>query len=126
MESKDLFDKGLALRREIAGAALVDNAFAKADDFSLAMEELVTEFCWGGIWARPGLDRRSRSILNIGMLVAANKPEQLAGHLKAGLTNGLSKDEIKEILLQAAIYLGMPAGLSSFKIARQVFDEMGV
>ncbi|MCB1396654.1 MAG: carboxymuconolactone decarboxylase family protein [Rhodobacteraceae bacterium] len=126
MESKDLFDKGLTLRREVAGADLVDRAFANADDFSLAMEELVTEFCWGGIWARPGLDRRSRSILNIGMLVAANKPEQLAGHLKAGITNGLTKDEIKEILLQAAIYLGMPAGLSSFKIARQVFDEMGI
>ena len=111
------------MRREIAGADLVDKAFATADDFSRPMQELVTEACWGRIWTRPGLDRRSRSILNIGMLAAANRPDELAGHIKAGITNGLTKQEIQEMLLQVAVYLGMPAGLGAFRVARAVFDE---
>jgi 4-carboxymuconolactone decarboxylase len=119
----ELFDKGLAARREMVGEEAVDRAFASADDFSRPMQEMVTEFCWGGIWTRPGLDRRSRSLLNIGMLAAANRPDELAGHIRVGLKNGLTKEEIKECFLQVAIYLGMPAGLNCFKIATAVFAQ---
>lgn len=119
----ELFEKGLAARREMVGAEMVDRAFATADDFSRPMQELVTEFCWGAIWTRPGLDRRSRSILNLGMLAAANRPDELAGHIRVGLKNGLTKQEIQECFLQVAAYLGMPAGLNCFKVARAVFAE---
>lgn len=119
----ELFDKGLAARREMVGAEAVDRAFANADDFNRPMQDMVTELCWGGIWTRPGLDRRSRSLLNIGMLAAANRPDELAGHIRVGLRNGLTKDEIRECFLQIAIYLGMPAGLNGFKIASTVLAE---
>ncbi len=122
---KELFEKGLAVRREVAGEDLVETALRNADDFSMPMQELVTEFCWGEIWTRPGLDRRSRSILNLGMLAAANRPEELAGHIRGALTNGVTKAEIRECFLQVAVYLGMPAGLGCFKVARKVFDDMG-
>lgn len=122
--NKELFEKGLAVRREVVGDHAVDQSFANADDFSLPMQELVTEYCWGAIWTRPGLDRRSRSILNLGMLAAANRPKELAGHIRGALNNGLSKDEIREIFLQAAVYLGMPVGLGCFAVAREVFAEM--
>jgi 4-carboxymuconolactone decarboxylase len=88
------------------------------------MQEFVTEYCWGAVWTRPGIDLRSRSILNIGMLAAANRPDELAGHIKGALNNGLSKQEIQELLLQVSIYLGMPAGLAAFRVARKVFDDM--
>ena len=120
---KEAFETGLHLRREMTGAEFVEKAFAAADDFSRPMQELVTELAWGRIWSRTGLDRRSRSILNIGMLAAANRPDELAGHIKVGLTNGLTKSEIQEMLLQIAVYLGMPAGLGAFRVARAVFDE---
>ena len=122
-EMSELFEKGLAIRRELVGADAVERAFATADDFSRPMQELVTEVCWGAIWTRPGLDRRSRSILNLGMLAAANRPDELAGHIRVGLRNGLTKEEIRECFLQVAIYLGMPAGLNCFKIAKAVFAE---
>jgi 4-carboxymuconolactone decarboxylase len=124
--STELYDAGLALRREVVGRDAVDAALDAADDFSRPMQELVTEFCWGSIWTRPGIDRRSRSILNIGMLAAANRPDELAGHIKVGIANGLTKDEVQELLLQVAVYLGMPAGLGAFRVARRAFDEMGV
>lgn len=124
MENKELFEKGLQLRREVAGADLVMKAFDSADEFSLPMQELVTEYCWGAIWGRPGLDRRSRSILNIGMLAAANRPDELGGHIRGALTNGVTKDEIRECLLQAAVYLGVPSGLGAFRVAKKVFEEM--
>ena len=124
--NKELFEKGLAVRREVAGAKVVDQMLKNADDFSMPMQELVTEVCWGTIWTRPELDRRSRSILNLGMLAAANRPDELAGHIRGALTNGLTKDEIRECFLQVAIYLGMPAGLGCFRVARKVFDEMGI
>ena len=126
MTNRDLFEKGLALRREIIGADYVEKAFAGADDFTLPMQEMVTEHAWGAIWGRPGLDRRSRSILNIGMLAATGRSEELAGHIKAGIGNGLTKQEVQECLLQIAVYLGMPVGLGCFKIAKQVFDDMGL
>ena len=120
------FHKRMALRRELSGDRVVDDAFKDPDDFSVPMEELVTEFAFGAIWSRPGLDRRSRSILNIGMLAALNRPDALAGHIRTGLKNGLTKDEIRECLLQVAAYAGLPAGLASNQIARRVFAEAGI
>lgn len=122
--NRDLYEAGLAVRREVVGADVVERSLKGADDFTMPMQELVTEVCWGGIWTRPGLDRRSRSVLNLGMLAAANRPEELAGHIRGGLANGLTKAEIQECFLQAAIYLGMPAGLNCFKVAKAVFDEI--
>lgn len=120
----DLFEKGLAIRRELVGDDAVDKTFAAADEFTMPMQELVTAHCWGTIWTRGGLDRRSRSLLNIGMLAAANRPDELAGHIRVGLRNGLTKAEIQECFLQVAVYLGMPAGLGGFRIAKDVFDEI--
>ena len=123
MQSEN-FKKGLALRRELSGDRVVDEAFKDPDDFNVPMEELVTEFAFGAVWSRPGLDRRSRSILNIGMLAVLNRPEQLAGHILMGMKNGLTQSEIQECLLQVAGYAGMPAGLASFKVAKQVFADL--
>lgn len=120
----DLFEKGLAVRRELVGEEAVEKTFAAADDFTMPMQELVTAQCWGTIWTREGLDRRSRSLLNIGMLAAANRPDELAGHIRVGLRNGLTKTEIQECFLQVAVYLGMPAGLGGFRVAKAVFDEI--
>jgi 4-carboxymuconolactone decarboxylase len=126
VNSKETFERGLALRRELNGTELIDQIFRDADDFSLPMQEMVTEHAWGTVWARPELDRRSRSILNLGMLAAMNRPEELAGHIKVALRNGVTKAEIRECLLQVAVYAGMPAGMSSFRVARQVFKELGL
>lgn len=124
--NKELFDKGLRVRREVVGDTYVDASLKGADDFSMPMQELVTEFCWGEVWSRPGLDRRSRSILNLGMIAALNRPEELATHVRGAINNGLTKEEIREAFLQVAVYVGMPAGLGCFKIAKQVFKEMGI
>ena len=115
------FEKGLALRRQLAGDKVVDDAFRDPDDFGHPMEVLVTEVAWGATWSRPGLDRRSRSILNIGLLAVLNRPDALGGHIGIALKNGVTKTEIQEVLLQVAAYAGMPAGLASFKVAKQVF-----
>ena len=120
------FQKGLALRRELSGDSVVDAAFKDPDEFGVPMEELVTEFAFGAVWSRPGLDRRSRSILNIGMLAALNRQDALAGHIRMGIKNGLTKDEVRECLLQVAAYAGMPAGLDSFKVARRAFADLGI
>ncbi|NBX89197.1 MAG: 4-carboxymuconolactone decarboxylase [Betaproteobacteria bacterium] len=124
--NKEQFEKGLAVRRSVVGEAYVEASLSAADDFSMPMQELVTEFCWGEVWSRPGLDRRSRSILNLGMIAALNRPEELATHVRGAINNGVTKEEIKECFLQVAVYVGMPAGLGCFKIARQVFKDMGI
>jgi 4-carboxymuconolactone decarboxylase len=124
--NKELFEKGLAVRRAVVGETYVEASLKGADDFSMPMQELVTEFCWGEVWSHPGLQRRDRSILNLGMIAALNKPDELAIHVRGAINNGVTKEEIKECLLQVAVYCGMPAGLSSFKIARQVFKDMGI
>lgn len=124
--NKELFEQGLKIRREVVGDAYVDASLKSADDFSMPMQELVTQFCWGEVWSRPGLDRKGRSLLNLGMIAALNRPEELATHVRGAVNNGLSKEDICEAFLQVAVYCGMPAGLSSFKIARQVFKEMGI
>ena len=120
----DLFKKGLAVRREVLGAEYVDGSIARADDFNAAFQQLTTEMAWGAIWTRPGLPRKTRSIVNIAMLVALNRGAELRLHLRAALTNGVSRDEIKEILLQTGAYCGIPACLEAFKIATEVFKEV--
>lgn len=124
--NKELYKKGMEVRRAVVGDAYVDRSLKNADDFSMPMQELVTEFCWGEVWTRPGLDRRSRSLLNLGMISALNRPEELAAHIRGAINNGVTKDEIRECFLQVAVYCGMPAGLGCFKVAREVFKEMGI
>ncbi len=123
---KEMFEKGLKIRREVLGADFVDKAIASADDFNRPLQEIVTQYCWGEIWGRPGLDRRTRSIINLAMLSALNRPHEVKMHIKGALNNGLSKDDIKEIFLQVAIYCGVPAGVDSFRIAKEVFTELGI
>jgi 4-carboxymuconolactone decarboxylase len=124
--NKELFYKGLKTRREVLGAEYVDAAIKNADDFSMAIQDLVTQYCWGDVWNRPGLDRRTRSLLNLAMLTALNRPVELRLHVRGALNNGVPKDEIKEVFLQAAIYCGVPAAIDSFRGAREVFKEMGI
>lgn len=118
------YEDGLALRKEVLGADYVARSFANADDFSRPMQELSTEYCWGAVWSREGLSRRDRSLLNIGMLCALNRPHELKLHVKAALTNGLTRDEIREAILQVAVYCGIPAGLDSVRIAREAFADV--
>lgn len=120
----EAYDRGLALRKEVLGADYVERSFANADDFSRPMQELSTEYCWGNIWSRDGLSRRDRSLLNIGMISALNRPHELKLHVKAALSNGLTREEIREAILQVAIYCGVPAGLDSTRIAREAFAEV--
>ncbi|MEY2624039.1 MAG: hypothetical protein RLZZ101_1274 [Pseudomonadota bacterium] len=124
--NRDAFEKGLKTRREVLGAEYVDQAIRNADDFNLPLQELVTEYCWNEIWNRPGLDRKTRSIVNLAMLTALNRPHELKLHVKGAMNNGLSKDEIAEIFLQSAIYCGVPAAIDSFRTAKDVFKEMGL
>ncbi|MFM8609134.1 MAG: 4-carboxymuconolactone decarboxylase, partial [Burkholderiaceae bacterium] len=118
-----LFDQGLATRREVLGAAYVDAAIANATDFNIDMQEMVTQYCWGDVWNRPGLDRRTRSLLNLAMLTALNRPHELKLHVRGALNNGVTQDEIKEVFLQTAIYCGVPAAIDSFRTAAEVFKE---
>jgi 4-carboxymuconolactone decarboxylase len=124
--NQELFDKGLKVRREVLGAEYVDNALKNADDFTRPMQELVTQMAWGEIWTRPGLDRRTRSLLNLSMITALNRPHELKLHVRGAITNGVTKAEIMEVFLQTAIYCGMPAALDSFRVAKEVFAEMKV
>lgn len=121
---KRLFDEGLKIRYEVAGKPYVDRSLSSVSSFTQPMQDLVTEACWGSVWARPGLDRKQRSLLNIGMLCALNRGAELAVHVRGGVNNGLSKLEIRETLLQVAIYAGMPAGLEGFRIADKVLREI--
>lgn len=120
------FHEGLKTRREVLGEAYVDSSIAKATDFNWPVQELVTEYCWDAIWNRTGLDRRTRSFLNLGMISALNRPHELKLHVRGAINNGLSKEEIREVLLQVAIYCGVPASIDGFRLAQEVFDDMGV
>ncbi len=124
--NQDLFDQGLKACREVLGAEYVDSSIKNADEFNRPMQELVTQYCWGDIWNRPGLDRRTRSFLNLAMLTALNRPHEVRLHVRGAINNGLTKDEIGEVFLQAAIYCGVPAAIDSFKIAKEVFKEMNI
>jgi 4-carboxymuconolactone decarboxylase len=121
---KATFDRGLEIRKSVLGAEFVDQAIRTADDFNRPLQELVTEYCWGAVWGREGLDRRTRSMLNLAMLTALNRPHELELHIRGALTNGVTRDEIREVLLQVAIYCGVPAGVDAFRTARRVFAEI--
>ena len=124
--ASELFEKGLKTRREVLGAEYVDASIKNADAFTQELQELVTSYCWGDIWNRPGLDRRTRSFLNLAMLTALNRPHEIKLHVRGAINNGLTKEEIKEVFLQSAIYCGGPASLDSFRVAKEVFKEMGI
>jgi 4-carboxymuconolactone decarboxylase len=117
MAERDLYDKGLEVRREVLGAEHVDRSLSGASDFSRPMQELVTEYCWGAIWTRPGLGRRERSLVNLGMLTALNRSHELGVHVRGAVANGCTEQEIQETLLQAAIYCGVPAAMEAFRVA---------
>lgn len=119
----DRYEEGLEVRRAVLGKEYVDKATAGADEFSRPFQELVTEYCWGTIWTRPGLPRKTRSLINLAMLTALNRPHEVKLHLRGALNNGCSKEEILEVLLQATIYCGVPAGVDSFRVAKEFFKE---
>jgi 4-carboxymuconolactone decarboxylase len=124
--SEELFAEGLATRKAVLGNEYVEASLNSADEFSMPMQILVTEVCWGKIWNRPGLDRKQRSLVNLGMITALNRPHELKVHVRGAINNGLTKAEIQEVFLQTAIYCGAPAALESFRLAREVFREMGI
>ena len=116
-------DEGMRVRREVLGDEHVDAAVARTTEFTREFQELITRYAWGEIWTRPGLDRRTRSCITLTALVALGRDEELAMHLRAALRNGLTADEIKEVLLQSAVYCGVPAANSAFAVAQRVLDE---
>lgn len=119
----DLFEKGLEVRRAVLGKDFVDKSISDADDFTRPLHELITEYCWGSVWARPGLPRKTRSLINLAMLTALNRPHEVKLHLRGAFNNGCSKEEIMEVLLQTAIYCGIPAAVDSFRTAKEFFQE---
>ena len=121
---KTTHDKGLEIRKAVMGEAFVTNALKNVDDFNKPFQELITEYCWGAIWGREELPRKTRSMLNLAMLSILNRPNELRAHIKGALTNGVTRSEIREVLMQVAIYAGVPAGVDSFRIAREVFAEL--
>lgn len=118
------FDEGLDVRRAVLGSEYVDQSIQNATDFNRPMQELVTEYCWGEVWTRPGLSRKSRSLINLAMLTALNRPHEIKLHVRGAIHNGLTKEEIREVFLQTAIYCGVPAAIDSFRLAQEVFYEM--
>jgi 4-carboxymuconolactone decarboxylase len=122
--NKELFDKGLAIRKSVIGTEFVEKALASADDFNMPLQELVTEYCWGAVWGREGLEKKTRSLLNIAMLSTLNRPHELKVHVKGAIRNGATKTEIREVLLQVAIYAGVPAAVDSFRVAKEALVEL--
>lgn len=121
---RPLYDTGLAIRKEVIGAAYVEKALANADDFSRPLQEMVTEYCWGNIWGRPGLERKTRSLLNIAMLSALNRGHELKLHVRGAITNGATREEIREVILQVGVYCGVPVALETSRIAQEAFREL--
>jgi len=121
----ELFQKGLAVRRAVVGDTYVNKSLDGADDLTAPLQKLVTEYCWGEVWTRPGLERKTRSFLNLAMLIALNRPHELRLHIRGAVNSGITRDEIVEVVLQAAIYCGVPAALDAMKAVREVLDEMG-
>jgi 4-carboxymuconolactone decarboxylase len=119
-----MHDKGLEIRKAVLGEAYVTNALKNVDDFNRPFQEMLNEYCWGTVWGREELPRKTRSMLNIAMISILNRPHELRAHLKGALTNGVTREEIREILMQVAIYGGMPAAVDSFRIARELFAEL--
>jgi 4-carboxymuconolactone decarboxylase len=120
----DLFDTGLQIRKEVLGAEFVNKSLAAADDFNMPMQRLTTEYCWGAVWGREGLSRATRSMLNLAMLSILNRPHEFKMHLKGALNNGVTKDQVREVLMQVAIYGGIPSGVDAFRLAKETFAEL--
>lgn len=120
---KAVFDKGLEIRKSVLGKEYVEKSIAAADAFNKPLQELVTEYCWGWCWGRETLPKKTRSMLNLAMLSVLNRPHELKLHVKGALRNGVSRDEIREVLLQVGIYGGIPAAVDSFRIAREAINE---
>ena len=120
---KQTYERGLEIRKSVLGKEFVEKSIASADDFNRPLQELVTEYCWGAVWGREGLDKKTRSIINLAMISALNRPHELKMHVKGALRNGLTKDEIREVLLQVGIYCGVPAAVDSFRVAREALNE---
>jgi 4-carboxymuconolactone decarboxylase len=121
---KTTYDLGNRTRRKVLGDRYVDAALAAADDFTRPLQDLITEFGWGATWGRPGLELKTRSIMNLAMLTALNRPHELRVHVRGAINNGLTRDEIREVLLHTAAYCGIPATMDAFRIAREVLEEM--
>ncbi|MGF4046168.1 carboxymuconolactone decarboxylase family protein [Paenarthrobacter nitroguajacolicus] len=120
------YEIGLGMRKKVMGHPHVEKALGNASTFSRPLQDLVTEYAWGNVWSRPGLDLKSRSILTLGMLTALNRSNELSGHVRAALNIGLTKEEIREVLLQTMIYCGAPAAMESFRVAEKVILEFGL
>ncbi|MEO5925417.1 MAG: 4-carboxymuconolactone decarboxylase [Bryobacteraceae bacterium] len=121
--SKEMFEAGLEVRKSVLGKEFVENAIASADDFNRPLQELVTEYCWGACWTREGLSKKERSMLNLAMLTALNRPHELKLHVKGALRNGVTKEQIREVLIQTAIYCGVPAAVDAFRTAKEAIKE---
>ena len=121
--TKDIFNNGMKVRREVLGAQHVDKAESKKDDFTEEFQNLITRYAWGEIWTRPGLERKTRSCVTLAMMIALHREDEFKLHIKAAVNNGLTKNEIKEVILQSAIYAGVPAANSAFHWAQDVFDN---
>ncbi len=119
-----LFRQGLEMRKSVLGSDYVDKSIASADEFTEDLQRYLTKYCWGDVWNRPGLDKRTRSFLNLSMISALNRPHELKLHIRGALNNGLTRDEIREVFLQVAVYCGAPAAIDSFRLAREVFEEI--
>ncbi len=119
----ELFERGLEIRKAVLGAEFVEKAIAAADDFTMPMQRLTTEYCWGAVWGRDELPKKTRSMLNLAMLSALNRPQELKMHIGGALRNGVTRTEIREVLLQVAIYCGIPAGVEAFRVAKEALAE---
>jgi 4-carboxymuconolactone decarboxylase len=124
MTDRPTFDKGLSIRKAVVGEAYVEAAMSDADSFNAPFQELVTEYAWGAVWGRDGLSLKTRSMLNLAMIPILNRPQELRTHIKGAITNGVTRDEIREVFMQVAVYAGVPAAVDSFRIAREVFAEL--
>ena len=124
--TSDRYEEGLAVRREVLGPEYVDRALSAATEFTRPLQDFVTEYCWGAVWGRPGLPRSTRSLLNIAMLSALGRQHELALHVKGAIRNGCTPEDVREVLLQVAVYCGVPAAMESFRTAAAALDELGV
>jgi 4-carboxymuconolactone decarboxylase len=124
MEDRERFDRGLEVRRAVLGDAHVDRSLARRNDFNTEFQDFITRYAWGETWTRPGLDRHTRSLLTVGLMVALNRGDEFKLHVRAAFNNGVTRDQIKEVLLHCAIYAGVPAANTAFHLAQDVFNEM--
>jgi 4-carboxymuconolactone decarboxylase len=122
--SKEIYDRGLAIRKSVLGEAYVENALKNADEFTQPLQDLVTEYCWGWAWGREQLSKRDRSLINLAMISILNRPHELRVHVKGAIRNGVKKEEIREVLLQVGIYGGVPCAVDSFRIAKEALAEL--